>query len=438
MKSFGYRGLGMGVLLFLMSISACKRSEDVKYREVSEEDTATVTKDVFASEAGGSSEKVPEDIDLFFEKLGMATRGEGEIVIENHLSPDAMIESMKSAGLFDSFNRKFIDDFERGFKKDAGSSFGIALRQTAYDRHRVLKVERLDRNERLVYVRHYDNELNITTQMRWWLVLTENGWRIYDFEDLSMGLRIVNFMGTVMSGAAGASPEPWIADFLPLAQAIQTVDFTDVESALTLAEPVEKFCKHELPPDIRRFASMMRTSMLQLKEDGEGSVAELEAAMEGGYESPLHHYLMGGSLMLLGKYEEALDAFGKHAETFGWDSDVLEGVSDCHFQLGDMKSASQAALDGLADNPASINCLCSLAAASSPEVITSEKFRKFIDQCGDPPVGFELAFDYILDMELLPQAEAMLSIMTEYLDDGDLMDYYQEAVGELKTAGLEE
>ena len=182
---------------------------------------------------------------------------------------------------------------------------------------------------------------------------------------------------------------------------------------------------------------MLKTSILQLEGDCEGSIAELEAALAGGYHSPLYHYQMGHSLMQLEKYHEALDSFARHAEILGWDSDVLESVSDCHYQLGNLQAARQAAKDGLADNPGSFNCLGCLAVASSPEEITAKEFRSFIHLCGDPATGFELAFDYVLDTGLLPQAEALLSLRDDFLADKDLKAYYQEAVDELKDSNME-
>ena len=58
-----------------------------------------------------------------------------------------------------------------------------------------MRVEELDEDERLAYIRHYDNDLNVTLQMRWWLIDTEQGLRMYDFEELSVGLRAMSLMG---------------------------------------------------------------------------------------------------------------------------------------------------------------------------------------------------------------------------------------------------
>ena len=427
------RRFRIGVLFFLICIPACDQKEDVRYRGETAAETQIATKEVFGAT---DHENIPGDIDRFFEKMGKASRGTEKIEVEDFFSMDAMFQSLKSGGMLDSLDRSGIRGFKKGFES-ASNSFAIALRQMSFDKHRLLKLEVIDEDERLAYLRCYDNELNITTQTRWWLIRTQRGWRIYDFEDLSVGLRTVSLMGTMMSSGIATKPAPWIADFLPVATKMQTIDFSDVDSLMTLDEPLRKLRRNALPTDIRRFASALTVSMLQVKEDSEGSIAELEAALAGGYQSPLYHYQMGHALMQFEKYEEALDSFSKHAEILGWDSDVLESVSDCHYLLGNLKDARQAALDGLADNPSSLNCLCSLTVASSPEEIDSDQFRGLIDGCGDPAAGFELAFDHVIETALVPQAESMLGLMDDYLTDEDLISYYRESVDELKMSGTE-
>lgn len=419
------------ILCLLLCMSSCKQKDRVQYREETAAETADATQAVFANQVAKPDEGIPGDIDRFFEKMGISSRRDAEIDADDFFSIDAMLQALKSGGMLDSLNHQGVRGFEKGFRSASGK-FGAAIKQMAFDDHRVLRIEEINTDERLAYVRTYDNELNATAQIRWWLVRTEKGWRIYDYEDLSVGLRTVSLMGTLMSSGMATVPEPWIADFLPIPATMQTIDISDPENLLSLEEPLLKLRKHELPGDVKRFASAFIVSIAQIKGEPQESIEELEAAKSGGYESPLYHYQLGHALMQLEKYGEALEQFGKHAAILGWDSDVLESVSDSHYLVGDLEKARQAALDGLSDNPRSINCLCCLAVASNPAQISGKEFRSHIDKCGDPAAGFEAVFDYTLDSGLLPQSASMLALMDGYLADEDLKSYYREAVADLQ------
>ncbi|MEM1083610.1 MAG: hypothetical protein AAGI48_05770 [Verrucomicrobiota bacterium] len=414
----------VGALLAVVAFSGCRESktDQLEYRSEAPEETAVATKDVFAGAADGSSEGVSAGIRDYFQRLGRATRSEGEIDADAFLSVDAMLTVMDSAGILEGMSRKEERLFREAFRKRS-SVFGASLKQMAFDQHRILKVEDLGKDDRMVFVRLYDNDFNVTMQMRWWLVKTDAGWRAYDFEDLSVGIRSISLMSIVMKSGLGGKCEPWVSDLLRLVQMMQGIDYTDLDEVEGLRAPLKKMRGHPLPIDVKRFTSFLMVTVMQSAEEFSESLEELEAAKNGGYDSPLYHYLKGHSLMGLERYSEALVEFEKHSEVLGWDSDVLESVSDCHLHLGDTESARKAALQGLEDNPRSINCLASLVAASTPDQIRSEEVGKMFDESGQVEWAYEVAFDYLFALEQEEQAEVLFEVIKDKYPESELAEY---------------
>lgn len=421
-------------------LAACSSNEpsNVEFREQDPAETAAAARIVFSeSLAPELPTATSTAIDGFFTRLGHATRAEGEIEVGDFISGDAIFESLSKSGVLDGLEGRQLAAFKRGFLQGLGS-FSTSLKHMAFDEHRLLRVEQIDDNEVLAYVRHYDNRLNVTAQIRWWLVETSKGWQVYDFEDLSGGFRVVSFMGLMAKSGLSEVPEPWVDQLISTARQFQTIDPGDPESLLSMEEPLLELRSYDLPEMVNRFASMLMASIHQVKGEPEASIEELEAAVKGGYNSPLHHYLMGSALMRLGRYEEALLEFHAHADYLGWDSDVLELVSDSHFWLGQMREAREAALRGLEDNPRSINCLASLAAASSPEEIQSDYTASLFAASGDAAWAYEVALDYTIEIDRLPQAKALFEHFKAEFPDDELLAYYTEVLKEPEIVPSEE
>ncbi len=198
-----------------------------------------------------------------------------------------------------------------------------------------------------------------------------------------------------------------------------------------------KLRRHELPHSIRRFASTMVVSIYQVSERTEEALAELDASRDGGYRSPMWHYQRAGSLAAAGRFDEGAAELGRHAETFGWDSDSLEMLSDCHFEAGRLDEARDAALRGLEDNPGSPRCLASLAAASSVEQLRDPATAELFAAGEDPESGYEVALDYLISLDKTEPAAVLFESLRNRHPDSELIPYYDEelaADGEVSPA----
>lgn len=419
------------ILLCFCALPACRDSPEDKvvHQEFTDEETNESIKMAFAQTSGEVQREVPQEIDKFFRVLGQATRAKESLDTEQFLSIDGMLSALASAGAYDGLSSGELRGFKKGFRGASGQ-LGTSIKQLGFDEHKVSLVENFGEDVRVAYVRLYDNELNTVSQMRWWLLKTDEGLRAYDYEDLSVGLRTVSLMGRILKSSLSSSPEPWVEDFVPVAQRLQLTDFSDSESISRLEKPLIELRKNDLPLDIRAFASMSMASLLLQKGEFEEAKAELEASKNGGYMTPLFNYQMGGVFSQLGEQKKALEFYDKHIEKFGADSDILELVSDAHRADGNLEKAKETALEGLEDNPRSTGCLLSLTMAESLEKMTDEAFvKRFTTMPGSEEV-FESALDLLIDDDQLEKAKALFGVFKDKFPSSDLVDYYEEELAE--------
>lgn len=412
------------IAAFAACLTSCKKEPLVSdYKEETEQERLQNAAEIFG---GSNSEKVKgyKELDEFFTDLGKETRSDSNFPVEKYFSSEAMYQSLESSGVLKSMSSTNKKAFKKQFIQKI-ISMGSDMEPAEFDKFKILKVNPLNSNELEVYVRHYDNEFNISTPMRWWLVGTEDGWRAYDNEDIEMGIRTISLMVTLVKSAIGDRPEPWLPHFLKVTNQLNSLEFENVEDFTSIKKPLIEMRKHILPNDIKRFASMMYNSALQAEEKFEESLVELESSHKGGYDGPMWHYQMGSTLMGLEKYEEALSELTTHTETFGKDSDVQELIADCYLLIGKINESREAALEGLKDNPYSLNCMASLAVASDLDQIKKDWLPK-VSSFLDHEQVYEISIDYAISLEYTEQSEFLISLLKENLPNSELIEYYEE------------
>lgn len=420
----------LGLLGFFLPACRDSPTDDVTHQEISEEDSLEAIQKGFVESSEGIPEaEIPAGIDRFFRLLGTATRSEEKLETEKFITVNGMLSALNTSAAMSGLSRAEKKGVAKGFRNATGH-LGVSLQQLGIDAHKIVLVEKIDDDQRLVYVKLYDNELSVVTQMRWWLLRTDEGWRTYDYEDLSIGLRVVSLMGSVISSQLGGRKEGWVDDFVPVTNQLQTFDPNDVESYAKLEVPLLKLRKNDLPISIQKFASMTYISILLAKGEFEAALSELKEAEAGGYTTPISSYQKGSLMAELGRHEEAQECYQKHIAKLGSDSDVMEMVSDSYLQAGKRDKAREAALEGLTDNPISLGCLVSLAAASSPEEIAGSAMSERFSKMPNPEEAFEVTIDYLSLEEDLTNARGLFAVLKKEIPESELIEYYEEELME--------
>lgn len=420
----------LALLLLLMASAVFAQS----IQEVEPDAKTREALDVFADGGEHEGEKAPEEIQEYFRRLGEATRSEKKLKGASFLSMEALLEAAKDSGALDDFSEEQLSVFEKVLPASV-DQMGESMKMMAYDRFKILKVETLEGGGKLVSVRHYDNDLNLTFPMRWWLTQREGkeGYLCYDFEEMSMGLRTAQMFA--IGAAAGiekrASP-PWLLSLTLIVNTMQQNDLADPDIWLEIEKPVLQLAADQgTPKELQTFANIMRVNLHLNKGDTQAANADLARIREEGIDVPIWHYLKGNVLMVEENYDEALEEFASHAKFLGWDSDTLELVADCYYYLEDYEKARAAAVRGLKDNPSSWACAASWAASSTTEQLQTESARVF-GTASNLEELYESSLDYLLDLEESEKAKVLFSVFKKEVNESDLFDYYQEVFDDLE------
>ena len=422
------RPLAIILTLAALITSSCKDSAEDKigHNELSQQETDASIAIAFGNETTGTLTEIPPEINEFFKKLGQASRSEKKTKPNEFFSADAMLSAVLSTGSSDSLSAREKKQFKKSFRTTIKTYADPWVKQVAYDDYKITLIEKINDDQNIVYLRQYDNEYQVVHLFRWWIVKTEKGWRIYDYEDLSIGLRTISLMGQAYKNEFSSNKKPWVQDLATLNNLLRATDLTDREQYLALEAPLEKLKSTPLPLNIKSYASMLTQTILTLKEDHEGALAEILAAEEGNYGYPLFHYLHGASLLALGRNQEALESFQKFTEKFGNDSDTLELVSDAHYGLGEFKKARQAALAGLTDNPNSANCLACLSVTMTAEEITTPEAIERFTKMKNSESAFEISLDYLIAEEKEDIALNLFKVFKKEHPESELKEYYKD------------
>jgi len=369
------------------------------------------------------------ELDAFFTKLGTAARKGDRKTYRECLSADAMIRHLEARGLV-----TFRTDRERAsFLKGAEGSLGNSMNNMAFDRHVISRIEEIAPNQVMAFTRTFNNELQITIKMRWWLVKDAGAWRVYDLEELSQGTRASTMMGALVGGRTG-KPEPWLAPFEQLAKSMQDLSGDNMlEKFMELETHAEKVLKKSPPEEIEIIARHLLVSGRLTNGDAEGALEEIGKLEKMTNVTPGLHLEKAAAFVALEKPVEARAAIQAYVDILGWDSDVHEMMADAYISEGNKKDALDHALKGLADHKDALGCLASAAVASGAGGVGD--LAKHFDATQDSEAAYETAIDYSLEVEDEAVAKALVGMLKAKHPKSDLVEVYEDILSE--SAGEE-
>ncbi len=252
---------------------------------------------------------------------------------------EAVVQTFDAERMFDEVNRRGTLDragvrggprereaFVRGFRKAGASIVSNPLfRWQRTDAHHVRWSP--GRNEAVVIATHV-NDLELIgrtkTKVRWWFVRGADGWRVYDFEELSQGLRVTTIMGTFLTdNVAGRLPEVREA-VQALREAMTAIVQRDVEGS---EEALTRCRNVELPKPLTAVVCLIE-AMLRLYR-GEPAAAHefIDRAALLAPDMPILDYLRATCFLETSDNEKALKAIDSYIAQLGTDEDaeVLRG-----------------------------------------------------------------------------------------------------------------
>ena len=177
--------------------------------------------------------------------------------------------------------------------------------------------------------------------MRWWLVRKAGEWKLYDLEDLHMGLRFTRNVATLVTPANIERLGRNLPAFQRAVQALQEGmnllargDCEGADKALAPARLVQ------LPAPFQAIVEIAEGLILLSRGDGNAALARFDTAERLLPGMAITMFTRGTALLSLGRHEEALIAIRAYQKEVGADglSSEIEGTA--HEKLGNSKEAA--------------------------------------------------------------------------------------------------
>lgn len=233
----------------------------------------------------------------------------------------------------------------------------------ACDRVEVRKVVRLSApGEFLVYARHRTGPRS--TLYRWWMLHSSTGWKVFDVEDVRIGLRLSRqAVGQFIRGAEGDDPEKLVAGLQALPVAADRLaegKLEEADAALALARAAR------LPREAFVLRCVLEGTLAVLRSRSTEALEWADRAEAVARGWPAIDYLRACAHGVAGKWAEAALHAGRYIDQTGPDAAACRILGTALRELNRPTEAAAAFEQGLQDDPTRDDLKAALRALRQP------------------------------------------------------------------------
>jgi hypothetical protein len=360
---------------------------------------------------------VARELQPLFGDLGAAFRDQARARIVGHFDAERMFEEFAGAAVPMLNGRANQQQFVQGMREGMANTLVQQAPLLAWTSTEFKQIKKLGNGEVAVIARHRGPDGSIL-KMRWWLTKREGTWRIYDFEDLDMGMRASSIIGSLI----GAGP----ARVEQLKRPIQTVRDAALANAVQhdLAAAEQKLKEIEavaLPPSIDGLRWAV-TASVQMQR---GQYREAQTTLDWAHiirpDMPIIDLLKGMCHNALFEYEKALQHLRAYEALLGDDSGVCRELGEALRCLNRPAEARDAYRKSLDYNPNNLDAFVGLLRSFAPGDARDDlgpRFAKLNNRRAD----FEILLDdcrQARDAESLTEiAQTMRQLDKDYASAG--------------------
>ncbi len=311
----------------------------------------------FADPARPTADEAAEFAPVFDALGGAVGRGDAAAAARA-FDPERMLAELERAGTFDRLPANQVRPFKEGMRKGISEKLGTNLVENELARWERTDLRQVrwsaDRSEAVVLAIHRAGDADaVPLRLRWWLVRRPGGWKIYDFEDLHMGIRWTRIVAAIATpdGVARIARDPQGFQLAVggLKEGIVLLAKGDAEAADQALAPARRV---QLPPQLQAILELAEGQILNARGEHEAALARFDAAERLFPNMPMTALARGGALVPLGRHDEAIALVRAYQKEVGPDglSSALEGWA--YEQSGRPKEAADAyrrALDEVAE-----------------------------------------------------------------------------------------
>ena len=335
----------------------------------------TVVSTPFPSEAADDA-STQREVASVLDSLTRALASGNEADVQRHFSIPHLVGSIQShegvpeLGIFKRTTLSF------SLREVFLRHLNVGGEQPSWEQLELKRIETTDEPKRVIAWSRERDADGIGTSTRWWLVRRDDGWVIYDYEDLDAGYRLSMLLAArIVDGVDGNSSLCTNAGALK-----DAIDALHEENTEQLRDALDRI-SGPLPGQFEALRWTIETVCGVAMEDWEASLAasdRAEAIREG---IPLVTYMRGLCFLELRRYPEAIRAIDRYEEFLGPDDDSHHLRGSVLAGWGRSVEAEKEFLLGLEDYSDSVDNLIGLARILPAErkeefVARFEKFRE--------------------------------------------------------------
>jgi len=304
----------------------------------------------------------------FFDELSAALKRGDATEAGRRFDSHRMTAELTRQGAFDRIPGGDQRGFRRGFAEGVGRALGASLvgnELLRWDRTTIRRVRWTeDRKEAVVIAVHADGvgPDSLRMKMRWWFIRKDDGWKIYDLEDLEMGMRISQAMRMLLASQS-------LQDLVNNAPAMRVATH-DIRSAMVAlviqkdfdeAERILVRCRGVRLPDFLAAVRELVEGGLLLErnkpEDALRHLIEADRLLPG---MPVVKLCRAAGLNQLEKHAEALELAQAYMAELGPDAVALAHAGFALEGLGRHDEALDSYRKGSDEDPDERLCLLGL------------------------------------------------------------------------------
>lgn len=282
--------------------------------------------------------------------------------------------------------------------------------QTIWDKHVVKKITySASGDEAEVYDLSWRRvgQQQLIVKMRWWMRRTNNQWKLWDAEDLSVGLRTSTLLHIAAVQLNNGAAQSSLADVGPLINSVtKRLEQDDVEGALA---DLHKLDQSQVPAEMEALRLSTWAVYYLHIHDPKQSLMMCDKALATKQDCPLVFMLRATALNQLREFDKALEATKDWEDALGGDRDMYYQRSVALTGVGRQPDAAIALGQALDVDPDAPLLLGELA-RTLPNGQHDTLHARFA-ACSDKRGAF---FEVINSLQINRDYEAMAKLLKDY------------------------
>jgi predicted Zn-dependent protease len=332
-------------------------------------------------------EEVAQELKPMLTGLGEAFRARDRERIAAHFDASRMLDELIAQGLFpaqlmgnrQNAIRTLSDALGRSLEKQAP-----LLEWTDFE---IRNVKNLAGNEAVVIVRHA-TDAGVFLKMRWWVTKRSGSWKVYDMEDLDVGLRF-SAVGASVAGMGFLQLQDAARATNHLRDAIHAVVAQDADLAEKKLALIEGL---KLPAKLEPLRWMTRGLIRMQRGEFKEALTAFDEAQRLQADMPVLDFLKGITFNALGEWAKALKHLQTYRDLLGDDPLLCHELGEALRGLQRFPEAREAYRTALDLNPKNTDAFLGLLRALSPGDPRDDLARRF-PKLENPRLHFETFAD---------------------------------------------